>query len=118
MISVGRICLKIAGREAGQKCVVVEVVDKTYVTIDGNVRRKRCSISHLEPLQETVELKKGASHDDVVSAFRKLGILVTPKRVKRSQKKTTSVSEKKKPSRKRKVKKSEPSSTEKQESKK
>ena len=26
-IEVGRVCVKIAGREAGEKCVIVEVID-------------------------------------------------------------------------------------------
>ena len=28
MIDVGRVCVKTAGRDAGRKCVVVEIVDK------------------------------------------------------------------------------------------
>ena len=28
---VGRVCTKVRGREAGEKCVVVDVVDENYV---------------------------------------------------------------------------------------
>ena len=74
MIEIGRLCVKIAGREAGRKCVVVDIVDKNYVLIDGQLRRKKCNISHLEPLDKKIELKKNASHSDVISEFKKLNI--------------------------------------------
>ncbi len=86
MLDVGRLCIKTAGREAGQKCVIVEVIDDNFVIVDGNLRRKRCNIAHLEPLNETIETSKGASREDVKEAFKKAGILVEPKKVKRSEK--------------------------------
>jgi large subunit ribosomal protein L14e len=76
MIDVGRICVKIAGRDAGLKCVVVEVLDNNFVLIDGETRRRKCNILHLEPLDKTVELKKGASHAEVEKAFERLGYAV------------------------------------------
>lgn len=76
-VDIGRVCVKIAGREAGRYCVIVEALDKNFVLIDGQVRRKKCNINHLEPLEQTVEIKKGASHADVVKALEKLNIAVT-----------------------------------------
>ena len=46
MMEVGRLCLKIAGRDAGMKCVIVEVIDdnfaesvsipiKVFIDVDG-----------------------------------------------------------------------------------
>ena len=72
IFDVGRLCVKIAGRDAGRKCVVVESGDKGFVTIDGNVRRKKVNVKHLEPLSQTVDIKSGASHSDVKKAFDKL----------------------------------------------
>lgn len=74
MIEVGRLCIKLAGRDAGLKCVVVEVLDKNFVMVDGQTRRRKCNIIHLEPLDEVVKIKAKASHDDVVSEFKKLKI--------------------------------------------
>ena len=54
---IGRVCVKIAGRDAGRKCVVVEAVDDKFVTVDGNVRRKKVNIKHLEPLADVLEIK-------------------------------------------------------------
>lgn len=82
LFEVGRLCLKIAGRDAGRKCVVVEDAKEGYVVIDGDVRRKKVNVKHLEPLSETVDLK-GGSHSDVKKAFEKLGLKVWEKKSKK-----------------------------------
>jgi len=74
MIEVGRVCMKIAGRDAGQVCAVVEIIDKNYVLIDGQTRRRKCNVDHLEPLMKVIEISEGASHEDVVSELKKLGV--------------------------------------------
>ena len=56
--------MKIAGRDARGKCVVVDVLDTNYVLIDGQVRRRKCNVDHLEPLGEKIELKKNAGHEE------------------------------------------------------
>ena len=73
MIEVGRLCVKIAGRDAGKKCVIVDIVDENNVLIDGETRRRKCSIKHLEILDQVVGIKKGASHDEIKKEFDKLG---------------------------------------------
>jgi large subunit ribosomal protein L14e len=75
MFNVGQLCMKIAGRDAGKRCVVVEV-DNGLVLVDGETRRRKVSLKHLEPLQEIVEISEGASHADVKSALKKLDIHV------------------------------------------
>jgi len=80
MIEIGRLCLKIAGRDAGMKCVVVDTLDKNLVLIDGETRRRKCNIMHLEPLAQMVDISKGASHAQVASALAKLGIAVVDKK--------------------------------------
>lgn len=75
-IEVGRICVKLNGREIGRKCVVVDVVDKNFVLVTGpksvtGVRRRRTNVDHLEPTAESVELKKGAEDEEVEKALTK-----------------------------------------------
>ncbi|MBW2979973.1 50S ribosomal protein L14e [Candidatus Woesearchaeota archaeon] len=106
MIEVGRLCLKIAGRDAGGKCVVVDVLDDKFVTIDGNVRRRKCNVLHLEPLKDVIKIDKGASHDAVKAEFDKLKISVwetkkkekttRPKKVRGKKKKVEKEKEAKK----------------------
>ncbi len=57
-IEIGRVCVKIAGREAGEKCVIVEVIDDKFVEVVGtNIKNRRCNIKHLEPVDQTIEVK-------------------------------------------------------------
>jgi len=82
MIDVGRVCMKIAGRDAGKLCVVVEVQDESFVVIDGATRRRKCNVRHLEPLEQVLEIKSGADHAAVVSAFEKMGVSIAEKKSK------------------------------------
>jgi len=79
-IEVGRICVKQAGRENGKKCVVIDVMDKSFVLVTGpkkvtGVKRRRVNINHLMPLQEKVEVKRGASDDEVAQVLEAAGKL-------------------------------------------
>jgi large subunit ribosomal protein L14e len=79
-IEVGRICVKVSGREAGRKCVIVDVVDKSFVLITGpkkvtGIRRRRANVNHVEPLQDRVEIKRGASDDEISEALKASGKL-------------------------------------------
>jgi large subunit ribosomal protein L14e len=73
-LSVGRLCMKIAGRDAGLRCVVVDDLGDGFVLIDGETRRRKCNVLHLEPLGQVVELAKGASHAQVAEALKQVGI--------------------------------------------
>lgn len=79
-IEVGRICVKVCGREAGKKCVIVDVIDKSFVLVTGpktvtGVKRRRANINHLEPLAEKIDIKRGASDDEVVEALKAKGLM-------------------------------------------
>ncbi len=70
-IEVGRICVKTHGRESGQRCVVVDIVDENFVLVTGpkslsGVRRRRANVRHLEPTGETVQIKSGTTDDDLI----------------------------------------------------
>ncbi len=57
-IEVGRVCVKIAGREAGEKCVIVEIIDDKFVEVVGtSIKNRRCNIKHLEPVEQVIEIK-------------------------------------------------------------
>lgn len=79
-IEIGRICVKLTGREAGRKCVIVDLADKSFVLITGpksvtGVKRRRANISHVEPLQDKVEIKRGVSDEELVEALKASGKL-------------------------------------------
>ncbi|MBI3036253.1 50S ribosomal protein L14e [Candidatus Woesearchaeota archaeon] len=85
MIDVGRLCVKTAGKDAGKSCVVVEVVDDNFVVVDGQLKRKRCNVDHLEPSHHQLPVAAGSSHEEVVDALGAVGIdvAVPEKRAKR-----------------------------------
>jgi|TARA_Y100000034_G_scaffold136708_1_gene215070 large subunit ribosomal protein L14e len=90
MFEIGRICIKIAGRDAGQTAIVVDKIDNQNVLIDGNVRRRKCNISHLEPLNEVIKIKKGASTEEVHKAMITSKIkVIEKKKIKKTKKKKT-----------------------------
>jgi len=75
-IEVGRVCVKLNGRETGQKCVIVDVIDKNFVLVTGppkisGVRRRRTNVKHIEPTEDTIDIKKGASDEDVAKVIGK-----------------------------------------------
>ena len=79
-VEVGRICVKVAGRLTGKKCVIVDVMDKSFVLVTGpkavtGVKRKRANINHIMPLEDKVDLKRGASDEEVTSTLTAAGKL-------------------------------------------
>jgi len=79
MIEIGRIVMKIAGRDAGKLGVVLKVVDDNYVLIDGEVRRRKCNVSHLDLLNKVIKIKEDASNSDVIKGFKTLDIEIKEK---------------------------------------
>ena len=75
-MEIGQVCMKIAGRDAGQECIVVDTLDGNFVLVDGNTRRRKCNIRHLEPLESFVKVKQGATHDEVLKAMKEAGLHV------------------------------------------
>lgn len=87
-MDIGRLCIKIAGRNAGNYCVVVDKIDDNFVLVDGNVKRKKCNIKHLEPLDKVLKIKKGASTASVHEVMKKekIKIITTKPRTKKAEK--------------------------------
>lgn len=80
IFEVGRICVKTLGREAGRKCVVVDIIDDKYVLVTGpksltGVKRRRANVKHLEPLPQKLIIEKGASDEAVLAALEKAGLV-------------------------------------------
>jgi len=80
VIDVGRVCVKVMGREAGSKCVVVDIIDDKFVLITGprsitGVRRRRVNIRHIEPTEHKVNIRKGASDEEVIKALEDANLL-------------------------------------------
>ena len=68
---LGRVAYKLLGREAGYACVVVDIIDKNYVLVEGlKVRRRRANVNHLAPTKDKIELARGADSKAVQKAVK------------------------------------------------
>jgi large subunit ribosomal protein L14e len=75
VMEVGRVCVKLAGHEAGKRCVITDVLDGAYVVISGpGVKRRRCNIKHLEPTERKLDIPRGASDEEVKRALEAAGL--------------------------------------------
>ena len=79
-LDVGRVCIKIAGREAGRYAVVLKKMKDNFVLITGpkiltQVKRRRCNVDHLEPTPYLLKIKEEASDAEVMKAYEEAGLL-------------------------------------------
>jgi len=79
-IEIGRVCVKTAGREAGRKCVIVDIIDDKFVLITGpksltGVKRRRVNIKHIEPLDIVLKIQRGASDEEVLKAIEESNLV-------------------------------------------
>lgn len=79
-IEIGKICVKTRGREAGKKCVIVDIMDDKFALITGpkslnGVKRRRSNIKHLEPTELKIDIKAGATDEEVMEALKKQNLL-------------------------------------------
>lgn len=95
MYEIGRLCVKIAGRDSGMKCVIIDVVDKNTVIIDGQTRRRKCNVRHLEPLDEVLKVNKNAPKTEIVRVFKTLNIDIKETKPKKAQPKPKKARKKK-----------------------
>ena len=76
MFEIGRLCIKTQGRDASKYCLIINKIDEKYVLIDGNTRRRKVNVSHLEPFDRVLNVKKDASTKEVLEEFKKENIKV------------------------------------------
>jgi large subunit ribosomal protein L14e len=70
-MEIGQVCIKIKGREAGRKVVILSEVKNGKVFIDGTkIKKRECNILHLFPLKDKIKIGKDASHEEVVKALK------------------------------------------------
>ena len=79
-MEVGRVCMKIAGREAGKYCVIVKKVNEAFVEVTGpkiltGVKRRRANIEHLEPLEYIIQINENADDEAVTLAYKTQNLL-------------------------------------------
>ncbi len=75
VFDIGRLCMKTQGRDAGSRCVVVDLIDKNFALVTGpkqvtGVRRRRVNVNHLKPLDEKIAIEKGATDEQIAALLK------------------------------------------------
>lgn len=86
VLEIGRVCLKLVGREAGKYVVVVKAAgkakdDKSFVFVTGprlltGVKRRKCNIDHLKATEYKLEITEDAPDEQVITAYEKAGLII------------------------------------------
>lgn len=76
-ISIGRVCVKLAGRNAGKYCIITKIINDTFVEITGpkklnGIKTKRCNVQHLEPLEFLLNIKENATEAQIEKELQRL----------------------------------------------
>ncbi|MBI4010308.1 MAG: 50S ribosomal protein L14e [Candidatus Aenigmarchaeota archaeon] len=85
-LEVGRVCMKLVGREAGRLCVVLNNItnEKTkknsFVMVTGprlltGIKRRKANITHLEPTRHILEIKEDATDEEIIEAYKKANVV-------------------------------------------
>ena len=73
-ITVGRVCVKTAGKDAAKYCVITEILDESNVMITGpkdlnGIKLKKCNILHIDPTSDVLKIKAKADDAEVIKAI-------------------------------------------------
>ncbi len=50
-LQIGRKCIKVTGRKAGETVTITKIIDRNFVEVkDSKDKSKRCNVMHLEPI--------------------------------------------------------------------
>lgn len=85
-MEIGRVCIKTMGRDAGKLCVIIDNLEGNYVMIDGETRRRKCNMQHVEPTKKMLDIKKGADRTAVKEAFKSIGVKLVDTKPKKATK--------------------------------
>jgi len=80
LVMIGRLAVKLRGRDAGRKCVLVNIIDKNFVIVTGpkqltGVRRRKVNIDHLLLLPQQIKISKNASDEEVLKALQEENLI-------------------------------------------
>lgn len=73
---IGRLCTKLAGRESSRQAIIVDMLEGNFVLIDGQVKRRRCNLTHLELSPKQLPLQPAASSAEIAALFEQEGIAI------------------------------------------
>ena len=81
-MEIGQVCEKLTGNEKGRICIVIDSKDKNFVLIDGDVKRRRCNLNHLKPLDKVVKISENDDTDKIRDILKREGFKLIGRKVK------------------------------------
>ncbi len=80
LVTIGRLGVKLRGRDAGKKCVIVNILDKNFVLVTGpkqltGVRRRKVNIDHILLLPQQIKISKNSSDEEVLKALQEANLI-------------------------------------------
>ena len=74
ILSTGRVCMLVSGRDAGKYCVVVDRADKNSLIVEGKgIKQGKVNSMHLEPLPKVLDIKKNSKTETILKELEKEG---------------------------------------------
>ena len=86
-IEVGRLVIKTAGRDANKIGAIVDILGSHEVLIDGQVRRRKSNIAHIETLDKMIKIKAKAPTEMVLKELEAINIFVKKSKPKEKKEK-------------------------------
>ena len=81
MFSIGKVVVKVAGRDAGKTGIITEVIDERYVMIAGETRKRKCNIKHLELTGQQITLSGNVNDESaIITALQKIDSSIMKKK--------------------------------------
>jgi len=74
IMSIGRVCVKVKGRDSGNYCVVVDKSGYSVVIEGKNIKRSKCNVRHLEPLPFVLEVQRNTEREVLLKEMSKIGL--------------------------------------------
>ncbi|MFH1720977.1 MAG: 50S ribosomal protein L14e [Candidatus Altiarchaeota archaeon] len=75
ILSKGRVCKLLKGRDAGKVCVITARVDEKTMSVTGpNIKSGKVNYKHLEPLPLEVKVTEKSTPKEVSEALEKAGV--------------------------------------------
>jgi len=70
-IEKGSICIKTAGRNSGEKVVILKIIDDTFVEVEGvKIKKKKCNILHLFPIGKKIEVSEKITQEELKTRLK------------------------------------------------
>jgi len=66
LLEIGSVCIKTCGKEAGEKAVILEIInDKQVMVIGSKVKKRKCNKAHLVPIGEKISVTKSITQKEL-----------------------------------------------------